>query len=73
MCFFLHFLRYICHCQLHGIHLGFHVKIPSFLLDFNAIWSLWTDLHEVPKFHENLSRGSRDDICAQTNRETSLI
>jgi hypothetical protein len=31
------------------MYIGFHVKYPLFLSDFNLTWIFWTDLHKNPQ------------------------
>jgi hypothetical protein len=61
-------LSYMRRCQ-HNTHLGVHNKCPTFLSDFNQIWSLLTDFRTEAnkKFYKNLSSVSRPDTCGQTH------
>jgi len=54
---------------------GLHVKCPIFLLDFDKVWILWTELIKIPniKFRWNPSSGSRTDACGQTDMTKLMI
>ena len=50
-------------------YLCLHVKCPTFLTDFKEIYVFSADFHKVPttKFQSYPTRGSRADICGQTD------
>jgi hypothetical protein len=55
-------------------YLGFRVRYPIFLPDFNQIWIFSTDLHKVLsiRFHGNTSSGSRADTCGQADMTKTI-
>ena len=53
-------------------HFGHYVKCAIATPDFNLMCVLMTDLHKIPQieFQENVSFGSRYEVCGQTDRQT---
>ena len=50
--------------------IGFHVKYPKFLSDFNKTFfsrQIFEKYYNI-KFHENLVGGSREATCGRTDR-----
>jgi hypothetical protein len=56
------------------MYIGFHVKYPLFLSDFNEIWISSPDFQKFwnIKFHENPSVASRVVPCGQTDGRTDM-
>jgi len=54
------------------MYIGFHVKYPLFLSDFNETWIFTTDIRKKIKFHENPSGGNLIVTCGQTDGQTDM-
>jgi hypothetical protein len=65
------FVATLCPCQHYKTYLGFHIKCPMFLFDFNRIWVFVTNFSKSPPIRNFVKMCPVGEELIHADREAS--